>query len=903
MSLFFNLSYHIQQIDELSKKLKVENVDQKLQEISDLVSASEQLPAAIVQRVRDCKELEKTLYELKQRGFEDQIPKHAFAVLNQNASILSIVSDIKNIALFHFSTTPETKHLTFTVTNPWVSSPPLPEFLQEWAINLGLAMDAAAHTSDPVIQQRIRFLACNYLAKAAPHKHEKFTHDFGILSDYEYHRDKNEYFDQAQANTSQVSHPKWWIDHDEILDMYPTRFTFINTLGCKNFGTLIDALAQGMVGAVVQHYQDYPSAPSDHYFSRPVLLDLSDLMRDQIVENKGRSSDEWDAINKKRKETQETVRELIEQTVNRACVLLKTRHPQMMKDMSRSTLEWFLKDNICCVYRFRHQEACFLALMNDIPGFSSKEAKKRQKTWIDHFVQLTGIRIGAIPAREQLCAILSMNQLISNKCPLTHSALFGPNTKYFEKKEDFLHTAIFKWFFNPSEEKKAHEPPYMQVYRQRHAEIIEKLFQSISIEKWEALNANEAERMLLQQTLCRLLIHIDQASSCSRDPVGFFQAMELARSEIAAITYLTTPFTEEDFRRTYTQTVSPLVPPSLRDHIRVGLAKSAMNAFAGISAAVWTKLPNPHSVHGNIVYFEVAELMPDKTNMDHLQSCASATSTDFYAGEFHHNWTTGDKMEKMFHYPVGNVIGDVTILLQNHSDTHPLTIAIDSTMNYYDCPKIRELLGHFEREILAGQLNFIFFRSGQKFDFLSMDDYYGGPYWIVNNGAPQWQHFEQVLKSRICQTDRLTLQWYCLVSQQAIKEYMMQIDDNAKAVLHHLPSSFFFHSGKPAPKIVVYTADEDMNTFFIHVKISSPHAQAIYAEARDQFLTMFESRQSRAFCRDSFGFCHPNICFVDGDIRINPGLSPDDNQIIIQFIQSLPELCKKVEEQQQHSFF
>jgi hypothetical protein len=84
-------------------------------------------------------------------------------------------------------------------------------------------------------------------------------------------------------------------------------------------------------------------------------------------------------------------------------------------------------------------------------------------------------------------------------------------------------------------------------------------------------------------------------------------------------------------------------------------------------------------------------------------------------------------------YAQRDIINDVKQLLGNKPDTKHLTITID----YINSPKVYELLQTFEKEILEGRLNFVLFRSGQKFDMLGVDNYYGAPYYIINNNGAQ----------------------------------------------------------------------------------------------------------------------------------------------------------------------
>lgn len=116
---------------------------------------------------------------------------------------------------------------------------------------------------------------------------------------------------------------------------------------------------------------------------------------------------------------------------------------------------------------------------------------------------------------------------------------------------------------------------------------------------------------------------------------------------------------------------------------------------------------------------------------------------------------------------MGNVKEDIKRLLAEKPLTERLTVALDVTIDEVNSPHIQELLEEYCNDIKDGKLNFVFFESGQKFDMLGVDHFYGGVFWMVNNGGEQWRAFDKLKTSPAHETDPFTNQWFCLSNQCA----------------------------------------------------------------------------------------------------------------------------------------
>jgi hypothetical protein len=97
---------------------------------------------------------------------------------------------------------------------------------------------------------------------------------------------------------------------------------------------------------------------------------------------------------------------------------------------------------------------------------------------------------------------------------------------------------------------------------------------------------------------------------------------------------------------------------------------------------------------------------------------------------------------------------------------------------------VGKLLEEFRKEIRSGALNIICYRSGLKFDLFGMDNYAGAPLFMIHNGDEKWRAFDLLLTDPALQTDRLSLNWFCLAylyTGKELEEYRNQIFANTRA--------------------------------------------------------------------------------------------------------------------------
>ena len=148
---------------------------------------------------------------------------------------------------------------------------------------------------------------------------------------------------------------------------------------------------------------------------------------------------------------------------------------------------------------------------------------------------------------------------------------------------------------------------------------------------------------------------------------------------------------------------------------------------------------------------------------------------------------------------------------------------------------------------------------------LGMDNYYGAPFWMVNNGGPQWREFDRLFNSETYHTDDLTNQWFCLIHQYAsyaVDAYKAQYFANARALVDMIPPDIR-PGGKSANYVRASTFDSDADTTFIDLKFFRRFGTADqnfkkHREMENLFINKALKYGVRFETRGSFGFYYPN---------------------------------------------
>ncbi len=930
-----------------------------------LESKRGKIPKWAAKHIEMHNQLKKAVNEMKAKGEEDKIPTDVVKTLKESKAVVGKLANKVKYSAFLKSFLQETASVDQHGLLTGEKGVKLKKSETEWHLNLGLLMNVHSRTKDSAMKKQIEFLALNYLAKAAPANifatgldsettaklEDMFQ--FGLMREaFSYHRESpvfERYMTQAIDDAfAKESRGQFWLtDTTNFEELLPMLFNVVDTPKVANVSDLVDGWSDGFANALTEHLENKPEDSLFNFIDPPLLFDLTPLL-DAIIKTDGDAEKEQIFADKKQE-----IEQAFEKAVDKAIDKLKQKKPALVKTPDdEQKIRVYLKANVSCICRIELKagdEKEGIGVLKNIGFFvdsdhyklpesmfiSGKEVSflnwkmkgktsdrfaknilsdkdpKQRKDFVD-FVNLTGIRIGGVRGREKVFNFMSMKEFFE-KMELHYSqieyAVHGKNVEAFTEKDKIANTKLFKRLKSNMEDPKLSEnKPHITILGKATVGLLEGLMDEISEEKWKDLNENPDTRMILQQSLFRIMQHLAAAENHTDDFTQFSQAIELAHCEMATILSLASPFKEGDFQKIYKAKLT-IVPENLRKNLKVGVNKSAMNTFAGINAAVQKLNSKPEKVYGENSYFEAVAFIGDNRSTCDVVGNKDINSVDLYAGEFNHNVNISMDHD---HYLAGAVINDVELLLKEKVDTKHLTVAIDVTIDFVNSPKAEELLKHFSKEIEDGKLNFVFFRSGQKFDMLGMDNYYGAPFWMVNNGGDQWKGFDKLTTSDAYKTDPVSVQWFCLVNKyasQALDDYRRQIFKNARTILDDVPDEL-----KPGAstdqQIRISTVADDMEPAFIDIKILNDLPAITENRLEKLLLAKFAEKGLKIHSKASFGFYHPNINVINSkedrtprNFRINPGLNAEENQIIIDFLKEIPKLLNQIDKKKKAGEF
>lgn len=554
-------------------------------------------------------------------------------------------------------------------------------------------------------------------------------------------------------------------------------------------------------------------------------------------------------------------------------------------------------------------ESLFVDLHNkgNIAGSNFYDTAHARSKLLEVFLNCTGTRLGAVHARSSLFEHLSLTELFKSEEKFTLKK--WKEVQYIPKGENILYYlepgSIFKTNlfgrFEQNLQKIDQIHPELGVLGRGTLSLFKGLMSEISEKKWNDLNDNPATRMALQSTLFRFIQHLARAENnlqlageSQEARIAFMKSMELAQAEISTLLTLTSPFKEEDFDTIYKEKLTH-IPENLQKSVSVGVGKSAMNVFSGVNQAVCESIGErrPVRVISEGSYYEEVQVIGAEHSPENVISDTHVSQIDLYVGEFNHNVNINSKVS---HYDLVDIQGEIDLLLKSKPETEHLTIAIDQTIDFVRSGNVEALLENYEEEIESGRLNFVFFRSGQKFDMFGMDHYYGSPFYMVNNGDKQWEPFESLKTDPLFKTDPLSMQWFCLANKYGFEEmenYREAVFANAKSVIKNVPT--VLKDGGNS-EVRISTVGEGMEPAFIDIKYignKGPNATVM----ANLLTKKFKENAQPIHQRSSFGFTHTNITVIMDEkghprtLRINPGLDPYDAELITEFLE---ELAKEI---------
>ena len=757
---------------------------------------------------------------------------------------------------------------------------PIKEYQRVWHLNHALLKNAYTKATGRQKEQ-IQFLAANFLNKVTPKRLDLSSdqvaalHQGSPIEEFRYHR---EVLDQKLAFGSAFNQKLAYgnsslfllTDTSEVEQVFPLRFTVINEK--------VDP-ASLIKETLRNHISKQSEKPLDHPLPLPLLVDCTNILRKNIETNGDKKAE------KEFKDAFEQYKRGFYAAVDGAINDLARENPQF----SKRELKKYIFDNTTCISRVTMKGASGIKML-PLGSLQTKEAQFTSP--LINFMIRTGLYIGAIGLRKLTSDVFLQRPDIS------YAVTKGPDkaVRYFQSTEDFTRTQLMQRlssYFGSATTK-----PHIAVLGKATIDLVKGLMSEIEKKRWEELHADPITADIVQTALFMINQHFAAAElSAARNDFGqFSQEIELVHAQLSMLLELARPFGEQDFSGIYKDAlVGRVVPGPLADMVKAGLGKTAVNIFAGIAAAAKEEAAPLRAISCEGAYFEQAAFVD--RGFTEFMSDSARPQVDLYLTQFSPNIDVGADLR---HYSRRDVAADVERLLAEKRSSDNFTVAVDCTIDKFYSENVKELLTKFKDEIASGKVNFVFFSSGQKFSTLGMDDYYGATFYMANNGDAKWKKYDSLFTQPVHRTDPLSTQWFCLSTKYAadsLNKYRELIFTNTRAILDRVPEALR-PQANAGQRVRVNSADQKMDACFIDMKVLGNFLYQKLKSNRiqDLYHRIMAKHGIKTFGRGSFGFFLQNFAVfgpMDKDaraIRINPGINPEDNEAVVEFMQAISDM-------------
>ena len=420
--------------------------------------------------------------------------------------------------------------------------------------------------------------------------------------------------------------------------------------------------------------------------------------------------------------------------------------------------------------------------------------------------------------------------------------------------------------------------PHKELMIQGTLRILKGLLSELPPGKWEETLQCPTKGAVVQLSLEKIKQQLQQLSQEGAE-VPFFQTaaqLEQIHAALSSLLEIFSFFSYADFPAIYRELLTA-IPTHLKPLTSYGIHSSGMTSLAGIFKAVEKTVgKSPIVLYGENTYFEGIYAAKQ------LSALPFAEATDA-------DWQKVDLLLTQF-IPVLSLDPQVTTykvekvaeVVQRAlaaKQGRPLFVAVDCTLDAINSPQVELFLQQFQQEIATGLLNVICYRSGNKFDLLGMDKYSGAPFFMIHNQESKWAPCSALLTDRVLQTDRLSLNWFCLAYRYAgaqLEQYRQQIFANTRQLLNKIPAQLLKQTGG---RYRVTSFEPAAEPAFIDLKIFGPlHAMRAGALVGGSLFLHCMEGGHPIFNRPSLGFYHPNFTILFGQdcstVRLTIGLDP-----------------------------
>ena len=906
----------LEQLDLVSREAESssEKVERKINSRkSKLTLKINKMPKWAKHHIQIYTRFRKVLSEVQSLGGGSEIPSGITEIFERSSKALCALGEkVNHVAFLKLLRPPESlpyADSTRMATLSDVGENPSHRNVHDWELNYALLCSAYEKTDDKSVKESIRFLIMNYLSKAA---FLNAGQSYGYINDQEaelfkdmlqlgqitmggsYHRttDKGQSFCGILGIEKKIGARRdnptniLVMERVDVQDLFKVGFIVAPDLSRPD----------EIVALLVKQFEANIDKFPEENFPFPILLDITDqigqslitggeeskiaeyerrqgLARVQILDAWQRAAEQIKAKYTSRKDIQEKVADYLK--VNTAVV----SRAQFNEDLA-----------VCGMHFNMFEEGDFDGI--DHESFTSAQSDRegyicgKLKEWAGW----AAVSVGAVSFRRAIASLAAKPEdLVGFGAvqSVKYSVVGRSDVIQFPNPKDLISTSVFDSFKSLGDGQIEGASEAEQLLAKTTSRMIVTLLKQIPEASWLEKQEDLAIRELTQTAVFKIMQDMATAIHKKDSFREFSQAIDRVHAQLTTLLEIYSPFDTETFEGRYGSYLEPIVPASITP--KIGLGRSAMNVFSGINEVLISEKPNLVRTCDPDSYYEEVDVVGGAKTLNEVLADEDVLEVDLFMTEFYHNINVD---VDHVHYGKSDVVGDIKRIFREKPRTEKLTVALDTTIDFVDSKDLQRLLHECEEEIQSGRLNIVAFRSGQKFDMLGFDNYFGGPFVVINNGDSRWDGFKKLTTDGNFQTDKLSQQYFTWMASTGVDTtdaYKRMIFENTKAVLEMVPESLRPENNTD---VCVSAVDDDVISPFIDIKVDLPgewDTTDLHTWIYQRFMQIFLHEKKLVYRRGSFGFAHPNITLIEPKMRINPGLDAAEGKLYKQFFLDLEQ--------------
>ncbi len=522
------------------------------------------------------------------------------------------------------------------------------------------------------------------------------------------------------------------------------------------------------------------------------------------------------------------------------------------------------------------------------------------KQGIDHFesyMSNTGYRMSPDQAKEAWLKVKTAAEILAE----TNVQVVEPSEKFSYIPEtcttfsQLLTTECARMFNSLSTTENG--PPYLKILPEATMRLLNGLEHFRIDEKFNEKNIQN----LLQISYARIYGAMKEAILQKENLIPFLNQIELIHQEMQNIIAIVKPYGEDALAHAVlnklTSGENPIVSKDLAEvNPKVHIMPSAMYGLSNVLSSIEEQ---KGSTNLNVVmlkdcYFESAGTLKSaqkynwtqlngdfftKSGCDQFDSDFIKETTgpvDLYVCEFRHNISM-----TRTEYQIEHVAEQIIKMYEKGMFAERFTVLLDTTVDLEQSEDLRKLLDNpiIKSLILKGKLNIVLLRSGQKFDMLGMDNYYGGIITSINQEGT-FAKFNARMANKDDQLKGLSYQGMAHLQTYAndsLDKYRKEVMSNTQKLYQKLPTQCKENANNPMRVALI----KDPKTVFIDIDFPKHDmAGGLFGAA---LATFIRDNKIPGTHRAGFGFANTNFVHIEkGKFRLNPGL--DDEKTLDKYV-------------------